>query len=184
MLRMRSFALLAPALLLTVAGSHAAPPGFVSPPSTYHYPSSRDTVSPANRSTSHYFAPPMSYYQRPSYPEPASTPQYPTPPMTRSPVVPPGLDLSLVPRVLREPEPAAASAQIDILVPEGAELWFNGTKTQRTGTRRVFETPPLEPGTRYAYDVKARWTEGGKALERTLHVPVSAGSRRNVDFTK
>jgi uncharacterized protein (TIGR03000 family) len=99
-------------------------------------------------------------------------------------VLPPALDDGLIPRVLREPDPLSTVALIDVFVPEGAEVWFNGAKTRQTGTRRGFESPPLEPGERYGYDVKARWKQDGKTVERTFHVPVNAGSHRSVDFTK
>ncbi len=201
----RSFALSVPALLLATALSFAAPPGIVAPPSTYHYPSGRDFVSPANRTTSNYFVPPQSYYVRPSNPEPNVAPQYPaqsppgrptggggtlgssSPAPTVAPQNPPGslspYDVPLVPPVLSSrvplpPEPA----EILVRVPEGAEIWFNGEKTRQTGTRRLFSSPPLEPGQRYAYDVKARWTVNGKAFEQTRHVPLTAGERANVTF--
>jgi uncharacterized protein (TIGR03000 family) len=184
MLRTRSFALL-PALLLAAAVSHAAPPGFVSPPSTYRYPSGRDNVSPARRTTSDYFAPPQSYYLRPDLSEPAFPPWYRSYSTSHGAPATSGLDVPLLARGFRKPlPPVPAPAEIEVRVPEGAELWFNGAKTRQTGARRMFTSPPLEPGTSYAYDVKARWTQDGKAVERTLHVPVTAGTRRAVDFTR
>jgi uncharacterized protein (TIGR03000 family) len=181
MLVVRSVAL--GALILAAGSVCAAPPGFVSPPSYYHYPSARDTISPASRSLSNYFAPPQSYYLRPYNAESGSTRQYPEPPMTRSPQEAAGLDYPLLPRALREAEPPPrVTAEIRVRVPEGAELWFNGAKTQQDGAVRRFESPPLEPGMRYAYNVKARWTEGGKEVEKTLHVPVTAGARTTVEF--
>jgi uncharacterized protein (TIGR03000 family) len=186
MLRLGAFAVAAAALLPTLVA--AAPPGsyspgYVSPPSYYHYPSARDFVSPANRTTPHYFAPPQSYYLRPYNPEPAYVPRYSLPPSApRSTAEVAGPDVPLVPRALREP--GAVPARIEVRVPDGAELWFNGAKTRQTGAVRVFESPPLEPGARYAYDVKARWTEDGRPVEKTYHVPVTAGERSSVTFRK
>jgi uncharacterized protein (TIGR03000 family) len=183
MVRLRSFALAIAGLLLAVGISPGGPPGTFGPPSYYHYPSARDNVSPARRTTSNYFAPPQSYYLHPSRAEPGYTPQYvnPSSPPSFADIV--GEDVRLVPRVLREATPEA-SAVIQVRVPADAELWFNGAKTEQTGTLRTFESPPLEVGTRYAYDVKARWTEGGKAVEKTFHVPLTAGTRTAVNFTK
>jgi uncharacterized protein (TIGR03000 family) len=214
MLQTRSFALAAAALVLTAATGLAGPPGFVSPPNTYHYPSARDVVSPAQRTTSNYFAVPQSYYLRPYSPEPRLAPQNPPAPATNPPGgspldllqsyylrpyspepsltpqnptvpatnVPPG-DLPLVPRPRREPAPPPPEpAEIEVRVPAGAELWFNGEKTTQTGSVRQFRSPPLEPGARYAYDIKARWTENGKEVERTLHVPLTAGARQKATF--
>lgn len=189
MSRIHSFALAAAVLLLAAALAPTAPPGFitphyVAPPNTYHYPSGRDFVSPANRTVSHYFAPPQSYYLHPSNAEPNIAPQYPPPqPGSFSMGVGSPLDVPLVPRALREPvAPAPEAAVIEVHVPDGAEIWFSGEKTRLTGTVRRFRSPPLEPGTRYAYDVKARWIEDGKEVERTLHVPVTAGARQQITF--
>jgi uncharacterized protein (TIGR03000 family) len=75
------------------------------------------------------------------------------------------------------------AASIRVRVPAGAELWFDGTKTRQSGAERSFRSPPLTPGKTYFYDVKARWTEGGKPVERTRTVDVRAGGRYTVDFT-
>jgi len=185
MVRMLSFALTPLVLLLVTALSSAAPPGYVGPANTYHYPSGRDNVSPANRSLSNYFVPPQSYYLHPYNPEPNIAQWYSPSTRRRSAVDDLGLDVPLPPRVLREPEtPTKAPAVITVRVPEGAEIWFNGEKTQRTGSVRVFKSPPLEPETNYAYDVKAHWRENGKDVERTFHVPVTAGSRSEVSFQR
>jgi uncharacterized protein (TIGR03000 family) len=186
---MRPFALAAPVLLLAVAVAVAAPPGtyspgYVSPPNTYHYPSARDFVSPANRTTSHYFAAPQYYYLHPyANAEPYVRQQYPAAQESRPPGALAPYDIPLVPRALQEPEaPPPEPARIEVTVPAGAEIWFNGAKTRQTGERRLFVSPPLEPGERYSYEVKARWTEGGKTVERSLRVPIIAGGRERVTF--
>jgi uncharacterized protein (TIGR03000 family) len=185
--RIRDLALVAPVLLLTAAGARAAPPAlysphYVSPPSYYHYPSNSNYNTPYYRSPSNYFAPPVSYYERPYPAAPSYLP--PAPPPTRPPPTTSGLDVPLVPPALREPESREAPAQIEVRVPAGAEVWFGGSKTRRTGTVRLFESPPLEPGKWFSYDVKARWTEGGKEVEQTRKVSIAAGFRSAVDFTK
>jgi uncharacterized protein (TIGR03000 family) len=191
MARMSRFILAAAVLVAAASVAGAAPPGsyspgYVSPPSSYHYPSARDFFSPANRTTSNYFVPPQSYYLHPSNAEPFYTPRYlprSTTPRSIADLAAP--DVPLVPRALREPEaPLPATAEIEVRVPADAELWFNGAKTRRTGAVRVFESPPLEPGANYTYDVKARWTEDGQEVERTLRVPVAAGVRKSVTFKK
>jgi len=184
---MRRLSFTLTALLLTGAAVQAAPPlapRYVSPPSAYHYPSSRDTLSPARRTLRDYFAPPLSYYEHPYEPEFDYLPLYSPRLPLLSPALSPGLDVPLLPRVLRDSEPQLKPATIEVRVPAGAEVWFNGARTRQTGTVRVFESPPLEPGTPYAYSVKARWTLGGKEMERTLQVPVSAGAKNTADFTK
>ncbi len=71
-----------------------------------------------------------------------------------------------------------------IVVPEGAELWFNGTQTSQTGSQREFVSPPLTPGKGYTYEIKARWTENDKPVEQTRSVHVQANAWQVIDFTK
>lgn len=69
-------------------------------------------------------------------------------------------------------------------VPAGAEVWLNGTRTKSTGPLREFVSPPLEAGWKYSYEVRARWTENGKAVERTRALRVQPGQKLDVDLRK
>jgi uncharacterized protein (TIGR03000 family) len=71
---------------------------------------------------------------------------------------------------------------LTVRVPENAEVWINGTKMTRTGTEREFASPPLTSGKDYSYDVRARWVEDGREVERTRKITFHAGERRNIDF--
>jgi uncharacterized protein (TIGR03000 family) len=73
-------------------------------------------------------------------------------------------------------------ALIEVRVPQDAQVWFDGDPTQQRGTDRLFSSPPLEPGKRYHYDVKARWHDGDRAVEKTRTVHVEAGRHVTVDF--
>jgi uncharacterized protein (TIGR03000 family) len=75
-----------------------------------------------------------------------------------------------------------ASALITIIVPRDAEVFFDGTPTAQKGADRLFSTPLLKPGWNYSYAVLARWQDGGKVVERTRNVVVSAGAGVWVDF--
>jgi uncharacterized protein (TIGR03000 family) len=79
---------------------------------------------------------------------------------------------------------ADTRAIVQVEVPANATLWFDGEKTQQTGGLRTFHTPPLERGHSYHYDVKARWEQNGKTVERTRRVDVYAGGRVTVDFNE
>jgi uncharacterized protein (TIGR03000 family) len=86
-------------------------------------------------------------------------------------------------------QPAAATtdpnaAVIDLRVPADAQVWFDGDATNQRGPNRVFTSPPLDPGKAYHYDVKARWTENGRPVERTRRVDVRAGQHTTVDFAR
>jgi uncharacterized protein (TIGR03000 family) len=84
-----------------------------------------------------------------------------------------------------EKPPPDLRAHLTMLVPADAELWFNGTKvTGEEGSVRKFASPPLEPGQRYSYEVRARWQKDGQTITTTREVNVRAGTRINVDFTK
>jgi uncharacterized protein (TIGR03000 family) len=71
---------------------------------------------------------------------------------------------------------------IGVRVPEGATIWFDGEKTTQTGTFREFMSPPLEPGQKYSYEIKAIWTENGQEMSRLRRIDVFAGDRMMVNF--
>ena len=80
--------------------------------------------------------------------------------------------------------PSGNTADVEVRVPEGAEVWFDDYKTATTGTTRVFSTPELTPADKtFRYEVKARWMENGEPVERTRTAEVKAGQRTTVDFT-
>jgi uncharacterized protein (TIGR03000 family) len=74
---------------------------------------------------------------------------------------------------------------VDVKVPKAdAEIWFEGKKTNQTGTARQFSSPLLTPGRDYTYAIRARWVEDGKEVNRTRRVDVHAGDHVTVDFTR
>jgi uncharacterized protein (TIGR03000 family) len=78
--------------------------------------------------------------------------------------------------------PAQAKADIVVLVPADAEVFFDDGPTAQKGTERLFHTPPLQVGKQYHYTVRARWTQDGKKVEQTRKVAVRGGARVRVDF--
>jgi uncharacterized protein (TIGR03000 family) len=74
------------------------------------------------------------------------------------------------------------TAHIAMRVPANAEVWFEGDRTTSTGEYRTFRTPPLTPGRRYTYEVRARWEENGRPVTHTQKVPVTAGADVTIDF--
>lgn len=75
-------------------------------------------------------------------------------------------------------------AHIWLRVPDNAEVWVNGVKTQQSGESRYYYSPPLTPGRQYAYQMRVRWMKDGKAVEDTQRVLVSAGSRMHRDLVQ
>jgi uncharacterized protein (TIGR03000 family) len=80
--------------------------------------------------------------------------------------------------------PKDDAAHLLVMVPEDAELWFNGSTTTQKGTQRVFASPPLTPGKRYTYEIKARWMRDGKPVEEVRTVHVQANGWQQIDLTK
>jgi uncharacterized protein (TIGR03000 family) len=82
------------------------------------------------------------------------------------------------------PAPAPATgetAQITVLVPDDAEVYFDGTETNKTGIERVFTTQPVGKGT-FSHTIRARWTQDGLPVDKTIKVSFRAGDKIRVDF--
>jgi uncharacterized protein (TIGR03000 family) len=88
------------------------------------------------------------------------------------------------PAVSPDTAPALAdtTARVTVNVPADAEIWFEGTKTTSTGSVREYRSPPLEPGSTYTYEIRARWNENGHEVDQTQKVGVTAGSQAIVSF--
>jgi uncharacterized protein (TIGR03000 family) len=101
------------------------------------------------------------------------TPKQPLPqlpPPATVPPAPPAPDGSLV---------------LSVKVPQPhAEVFVDGVKTNQTGTDRVFDSPPLEGGKEFRYEVTARWMERGALREEKRTVTGTAGEVVRVDFTR
>jgi uncharacterized protein (TIGR03000 family) len=74
-------------------------------------------------------------------------------------------------------------AQVTVEVPSPAtELWIEGQQMKQGGLVRTFETPPLQPGYKYAYTVRARWLRNGEATNQTRTVRFQPGQDMVVRF--
>jgi uncharacterized protein (TIGR03000 family) len=78
--------------------------------------------------------------------------------------------------------PADRPAHVTVRVPANAEIWVNDSKTTTTGSVREYQTPPLTPGKRYTYEIRARWSDNGQEVTQTQEVEVTAGVPTNVQF--
>jgi uncharacterized protein (TIGR03000 family) len=77
------------------------------------------------------------------------------------------------------------TARVRVVVPDNARVWFNESATNQSGRVREFESPPLQPGRDYTYEVKAQWRDpDGNVVTRTRHVDVTANDSTTVDFTR
>jgi len=94
--------------------------------------------------------------------------------------VPPAYDALMPVETL--PPGGRTCVSLLVHVPADAEIWLDGVKTQQTGTARRFESPALQPGGVYTYEVRARWTEQGRDMEQRQVVLVHAGDQVRVHF--
>jgi uncharacterized protein (TIGR03000 family) len=82
-------------------------------------------------------------------------------------------------------ESLSRPALIDVFLPAEATLAFQGVSTSQTGAAREFQSPPLEPGRTYTYDVRATWkSDDGQEVTRNRRLTVRAGEHLEVDFNK
>lgn len=78
---------------------------------------------------------------------------------------------------------SADCARLEVRVPHpNAEVFVNRQPTAATGTERAFESPPLEAGKEFGYEVVAEWVENGEKKAVTRTVAVTAGTTLVVDF--
>jgi uncharacterized protein (TIGR03000 family) len=83
------------------------------------------------------------------------------------------------------PPPTPNAAQLQLLVPEKAEVLVEGVKTSTTGAVRDFVSPPLTPGKNMTYTIAVRYTDAdGKPIEETHSVRVRANDRLLIDCTR
>ncbi len=83
------------------------------------------------------------------------------------------------------PPPPDNAAHLQLLVPQNAEVVFNGDATTQTGTTREFVSPPLTPGKVYDYTVLVRYTGAdGKPVSDRRVIHVRANDWFSVDFTR
>src|SRR5262249_21307670 len=77
---------------------------------------------------------------------------------------------------------AGSVAHITVRLPENADLWLHGTKVTATGPVRVFNTPPLAPGSKYTYAVRARWLDNDTTMDQKQTIVFTPGENVEVSF--
>jgi uncharacterized protein (TIGR03000 family) len=82
----------------------------------------------------------------------------------------------------RQETSTAAPATIVVSLPADAKLTVDDSPTRSTTSRRVFISPPLEPGKKFHYTLKAEVMRNGKPVTETLQIDVRAGQLTQVDM--
>jgi len=86
---------------------------------------------------------------------------------------------TLPPDRVRGPTPAT----IVVSLPANAVLTFDGVPTQTSSTRRVFQSPPLQPGENYYYTLTAEIQRDGRPVSVSRRVNVRAGQTAQVSLS-
>ncbi len=96
--------------------------------------------------------------------------------------VEPGKDTEI--DLTKADEPKAAPVLVKLTVPADAVVEIDGVKSKQTGADRSFQTPDLEKGRTYTYQLKATFTKAGKpvVVEKTLSL--EPGKDTELDLTK
>ena len=67
------------------------------------------------------------------------------------------------------------AAELIARLPEHAVVWVDGQRTRSAGATRYFYSPPLAPGRKYTYTLRAAWVEDGRWVGQTRDILVRAG---------
>jgi len=81
------------------------------------------------------------------------------------------------------PVPGPAPARLLVRLPAAARLTIDGEPTRSQGDTRRFVSPPLEPGRRFVYVLRAEMVRDGKKVTEAREVPVRAGEESAVTLT-
>jgi uncharacterized protein (TIGR03000 family) len=72
------------------------------------------------------------------------------------------------------------TAVISLRVPSDAKIWFDQSQTNQSGTMRSFESPALDVGSEYVYQIRIEWKRDGKDVTETRKVTLHAGDVINL----
>jgi uncharacterized protein (TIGR03000 family) len=83
-----------------------------------------------------------------------------------------------------KPAPDGAG-HLQLIVPENAEVFIDGSKISQSGAMREIVTPKLQPGTRYTYRISVRYADAsGKVVDETRAIRFQADDWFTIDFTR
>jgi uncharacterized protein (TIGR03000 family) len=78
----------------------------------------------------------------------------------------------------------AAPVTINVQIPANATIFFQGARTQQSGMNRWFESPVINPGFNYSYEVVATWRENDREVNHRRVIPVQPGDLLEIRFTR
>lgn len=111
----------------------------------------------------------------------AGSPYFATPPIV-APVEPP-VKGEPVPAPKKEPESLAPNAaRLIVEVPADAKVYIDDHAMKTESERRTFQTPALDAGQTYYYEVRAEVERDGKTISTMKRVLLRAGEEARADF--
>lgn len=98
---------------------------------------------------------------------------------------PPAPSVQVLPGVPATTADGAPCLRLSVHVPDPtAEVWIEKTAMTQRGADRSFESPPLEAGKTYKYEIVARWKENGQDRAESRTVLGTPGQTVRVDFSR
>src|SRR5262245_23639856 len=79
--------------------------------------------------------------------------------------------------------PQAESAKVTVLLPEEARLWVDDVLCPIRGSRRTFDTPPLDPNRGYFYVLRVSLEKDGQVYQESKRINMRAGQSVSADFS-
>jgi uncharacterized protein (TIGR03000 family) len=80
--------------------------------------------------------------------------------------------------------PVDLKARLTLKIPSRAKVWLAGKEVDANISPLVLESPTLQDGQSYTFDIKVTWEDNGKTEERTRSVLVVAGDETSVTYQK
>ena len=101
-----------------------------------------------------------------------------------TPVAPPPVKEETVPPPKKPGQESLAptKARLIVEVPADGKVFVDDQPMKTLAERRVYQTPDLEPGQTYVYEVRVQIMRDGKAISESKRVQLRAGEEVRADF--
>jgi len=80
--------------------------------------------------------------------------------------------------------PTELRARLALTVPMQSRVTVGGKEVDAKAAPVMLESPPLQPGQSYTFDLRVTWPEGNKSEERTRSVTVGAGDQTSLTYNR